>query len=69
MALGTLRGWIPEVAAALWRRMLGILGDINDLTPETHAIAMRHLLDLSHNLIKVSLLSSSFKLNKVAILS
>lgn len=29
MAGGTLTGWHADVATVMWRRMLGILGDVN----------------------------------------
>ena len=29
MAGGTVKGWLPDVAVVLWRRMLGSLGDVN----------------------------------------
>ena len=29
MSGGTVKGWLPDVAVVLWRRMLGSLGNIN----------------------------------------
>lgn len=35
---GTVRGWLPDVAVVLWRRMLGALGDVNQIDdPRLHA--------------------------------
>ncbi|PSN32061.1 Ral GTPase-activating protein subunit alpha-2, partial [Blattella germanica] len=37
MAGGSVRGWLPDVAVVLWRRMLGALGDVNQLSdPALH---------------------------------
>lgn len=38
---GTARGWLPDVAAVMWKRMLGALGDVNKiLNPKLHAQVM-----------------------------
>ncbi|XP_068110132.1 ral GTPase-activating protein subunit alpha-1 isoform X2 [Hyperolius riggenbachi] len=54
MAGGTLTGWHPDVAAVMWRRMLGILGDVNNITnPEIHAQVLDYLCELWQNLAKI----------------
>ncbi|XP_023240859.1 ral GTPase-activating protein subunit alpha-1-like isoform X3 [Centruroides sculpturatus] len=54
MAGGTGRGWLPDVAVVLWRRMLGALGDINKIIdPVIHAQVMEYLVELSDLLIKI----------------
>lgn len=54
MAGGTGRGWLPDVAVVLWRRMLGALGDINKIIdPIIHAQVMEYLVELSDLLIKI----------------
>lgn len=51
---GQIPGWTPEVAVVLWRRMLGILGDINSIkAPSIHKIIMEHLLELQTTILKV----------------
>ena len=51
---GTYRGWSSESAFILWRRMLGILGDVNKLSnPQIHAQAMECLVKIIEDLIKV----------------
>lgn len=53
---GTARGWLPDVAAVMWRRMLGALGDVNKiLNPKLHAQVFKHLVDITDNLIKIRL--------------
>ena len=38
---GQIPGWTPEVAVVLWRRMLGVLGDVNGIdTPAVHEKVM-----------------------------
>uniref|UniRef100_A0A8D2H3S9 Ral GTPase activating protein catalytic subunit alpha 2 n=1 Tax=Urocitellus parryii TaxID=9999 RepID=A0A8D2H3S9_UROPR len=38
IAGGNLTGWHPDSAAVLWRRVLGILGDVNNIqSPKIHA--------------------------------
>lgn len=35
---GTIRGWLPDVAVILWKRMLGALGDVNRIpSPKLHS--------------------------------
>lgn len=51
---GTARGWLPDVAAIMWRRMLGALGDVNKiLNPKLHAQVFKHLVDITDSLIKI----------------
>lgn len=51
---GQIPGWTPEVAVVLWRRMLGILGDVNSISqPTVHERVMGHLLELQDTLLKV----------------
>ncbi|XP_067941820.1 ral GTPase-activating protein subunit alpha-1-like isoform X3 [Watersipora subatra] len=52
---GQLPGWTPDVAVVLWKRMLGILGDINDIKKsDVHGKVMEHLLELQETLFKLS---------------
>ena len=38
MSGGSIKGWLPDVAVVLWRRMLGALGNINLIAdPVIHA--------------------------------
>ncbi|XP_037500049.1 probable Rho GTPase-activating protein CG5521 isoform X1 [Rhipicephalus sanguineus] len=54
LAGGSVKGWLPEVAVVLWRRMLGALGNVNAIRdPLIHAQVMEHLIDLSETLIKM----------------
>ncbi|KAL1416578.1 hypothetical protein MTO96_027799 [Rhipicephalus appendiculatus] len=54
LAGGSVKGWLPEVAVVLWRRMLGALGNVNAIRdPVIHAQVMEHLIDLSETLIKM----------------
>ncbi|XP_019374427.1 PREDICTED: ral GTPase-activating protein subunit alpha-1 isoform X1 [Gavialis gangeticus] len=54
MAGGTLTGWHADVATVMWRRMLGILGDVNSITdPEIHAQVFDYLCELWQNLAKI----------------
>ena len=51
---GTYRGWAPDSAVTLWRRMLGVLGDINQLKdPLIHAQVLECLAKIVEDLIKV----------------
>ncbi|ELK33258.1 Ral GTPase-activating protein subunit alpha-1 [Myotis davidii] len=53
MAGGTLTGWHADVATVMWRRMLGILGDVNAIMdPEIHAQVFDYLCELWQNLAK-----------------
>ncbi|XP_074852942.1 ral GTPase-activating protein subunit alpha-1 isoform X5 [Carettochelys insculpta] len=54
MAGGTLTGWHADVATVMWRRMLGILGDVNTIIdPEIHAQVFDYLCELWQNLAKI----------------
>lgn len=54
MAGGSLTGWHADVATVMWRRMLGILGDVNCIKdPEIHAQVFDYLCELWQNLAKV----------------
>ncbi|XP_064622191.1 ral GTPase-activating protein subunit alpha-1-like isoform X2 [Lineus longissimus] len=54
LAGGTIRGWTPDVTVVLWRRMLGSLGDINDIKdPAIHASVYEYLCELMEVLIKI----------------
>ncbi|XP_006835402.1 PREDICTED: ral GTPase-activating protein subunit alpha-1 isoform X2 [Chrysochloris asiatica] len=54
MAGGTLTGWHADVATVMWRRMLGILGDVNAIMdPEIHAQVFDYLCELWQNLSKI----------------
>lgn len=55
MAGGSLTGWHADVATVMWRRMLGILGDVNSIKdPEIHAQVFDYLCELWQNLAKAS---------------
>ena len=48
-------GWTPDVAVVLWQRMLGALGDVNQIRdPEMHAHVFEYFCDLMEVLLKVS---------------
>ncbi|XP_045537724.1 probable Rho GTPase-activating protein CG5521 [Papilio machaon] len=52
---GAARGWLPAVAAVLWRRMLAALGDPNNLRdPHAHAHFYNYLIHLNSTLLKIS---------------
>ncbi|XP_030212660.1 ral GTPase-activating protein subunit alpha-1 isoform X2 [Gadus morhua] len=54
MAGGSLIGWHADVATVMWRRMLGILGDVNTIKdPEIHAQVFDYLCELWQNLSKI----------------
>ncbi|XP_068249956.1 ral GTPase-activating protein subunit alpha-2 isoform X1 [Palaemon carinicauda] len=54
MSGGTVRGWLPDVAVVLWRRVLGLLGDPNDVaSPNTHAQIFKYLSELTETLVKL----------------
>lgn len=53
---GTVRGWLPDVAVILWRRMLGALGDVNTITdPNLHAQVFEYLVKLTDTLIRIKI--------------
>ncbi|CAH0728447.1 unnamed protein product, partial [Brenthis ino] len=52
---GAARGWLPDVACVLWRRMLAALGDPNALRdPHAHHHLFNYLVHLNATLIKIS---------------
>ncbi|ERE71883.1 ral GTPase-activating protein subunit alpha-2-like protein [Cricetulus griseus] len=54
IAGGNLTGWHPDSAAVLWRRVLGILGDVNNIqSPKIHARVFGYLYKLWHKLAKI----------------
>ncbi|XP_015110729.1 probable Rho GTPase-activating protein CG5521 isoform X8 [Diachasma alloeum] len=56
MAGGNVRGWLPDVAVVLWRRMLSALGDVNNIQdPVLHGQVMEYLVQLTQTLIKIRL--------------
>lgn len=51
---GTSTGWLPDVAAIMWKRMLGSLGNVNQIVKsELHYQIFRYLVDMTNNLIKI----------------
>ncbi|XP_078043542.1 putative Rho GTPase-activating protein CG5521 isoform X9 [Augochlora pura] len=56
MAGGGVRGWLPDVAVVLWRRMLSALGDVNNIQdPILHGQVMDYLVQLTQTLVKIRL--------------
>lgn len=56
LAGGSAKGWLPDVAAVMWTRMLGALGDVNKiLNPKLHAEVFRYLVHMTESLIKIRL--------------
>lgn len=52
---GNIKGWLPSVAAVLWRRMLGVLGNPNKFSnPKSHAHFFQVLNDMWSTLFKVT---------------
>lgn len=50
---GSLRGWTSENSVIMWRRMLGLFGNINCIEdPENHLVAMRCLAVMLCDFIK-----------------
>lgn len=50
---GTVRGWTPENSVIMWRRMLGLFGNINNIeNPENHLIAIKCLAIIICEFIK-----------------
>lgn len=50
---GSVRGWTPENSVIMWRRMLGLFGNINQIEdPDNHLVAMRCLAVISCDFIK-----------------
>ncbi|XP_069090445.1 ral GTPase-activating protein subunit alpha-2 isoform X2 [Pleurodeles waltl] len=53
VAGGNLTGWHPDSAAVLFRRILGILGDVNNIrSPKIHARIFSYLYELWYKLAK-----------------
>lgn len=51
---GTKEGWTPVAAVVLWTRMLGVLGNINNIESSSiHAQVLNALSDIWHLLAKV----------------
>ncbi|KAI5741308.1 hypothetical protein M8J76_012347 [Diaphorina citri] len=56
MSGGGVRGWLPDVAVVLWRRMICALGNVNTIQdPALHSQVFSHLVDLSTTLNKMRL--------------
>ncbi|XP_053700335.1 ral GTPase-activating protein subunit alpha-2 isoform X3 [Synchiropus splendidus] len=54
IAGGTLTGWHADSAFVLWRRVLGILGDVNNIRcPRIHYKVFSYLYELWHKLAKI----------------
>uniref|UniRef100_A0ABM5GA47 Ral GTPase-activating protein subunit alpha-2 isoform X1 n=1 Tax=Pogona vitticeps TaxID=103695 RepID=A0ABM5GA47_9SAUR len=54
IAGGNLIGWHPDSASVLWRRILGILGDVNNIeSPRIHAKVFQYLFELWYKLAKI----------------
>lgn len=54
LAGGVVVGWTADVAVVLWQRMLGALGDVNEITdPDIHARVYECLCDLLDTMLKV----------------
>lgn len=53
---GNAKGWLPDVAAVMWKRMLGALGDVNKiLNPKLHAEVFKYLIQMTESLIKIKM--------------
>ncbi|TKC45149.1 hypothetical protein EI555_008663, partial [Monodon monoceros] len=66
IAGGTLTGWHPDSAAVLWRRILGILGDVNNIqSPKIHARVFGYLYELWYKLAKATTLPGAYKEGKL----
>jgi len=51
---GKIKGWLPDIAVIMWRRMLGALGDPNEVkNPQIHAAMFDYLVELGSVLIKL----------------
>uniref|UniRef100_A0A8W8IDE3 Rap-GAP domain-containing protein n=1 Tax=Magallana gigas TaxID=29159 RepID=A0A8W8IDE3_MAGGI len=54
LAGGSVQGWLPDNAVVLWKRMLGILGDVNQITdPENHVMVYEELSKILDTLHKI----------------
>ncbi|EHB18832.1 250 kDa substrate of Akt [Heterocephalus glaber] len=66
IAGGNLTGWHPDSAAVLWRRILGILGDVNNIqSPKIHAKVFGYLYELWYKLAKATTLPNKYKEGKL----
>uniref|UniRef100_A0A8P0TFR9 Ral GTPase activating protein catalytic subunit alpha 2 n=1 Tax=Canis lupus familiaris TaxID=9615 RepID=A0A8P0TFR9_CANLF len=66
IAGGNLTGWHPDSAAVLWRRVLGILGDVNNIqSPKIHAKVFGYLYELWYKLAKATTLPNEYKEGKL----
>lgn len=51
---GSHKGWNAEISVVLWRRMLGVLGDLNDIPdPAMHKLAFECLVKITDDLLKL----------------
>ena len=51
---GSHKGWNAEISVVLWRRMLGVLGDLNDIPdPAMHKLAFECLVKITDDFIKM----------------
>lgn len=56
IAGGKVRGWQPDVASVMWKRMLGALGNVNEIqNPKLHAKVFKYLYEITVKLIKIKL--------------
>eukprot|EP00095_Tigriopus_kingsejongensis_P007384 maker-scaffold1916_size24942-snap-gene-0.4 protein:Tk07384 transcript:maker-scaffold1916_size24942-snap-gene-0.4-mRNA-1 annotation:"250 kda substrate of akt" len=54
MSGGAVKGWLPDVAVVLWRRMLGALGNINHIADTViHAQIYKYLIELHEIMVKI----------------
>ena len=54
MSGGNVKGWLPDVAVVLWRRMLGSLGNINAIQDAgIHAQIYKYLIELFEIMVKI----------------
>ncbi|CAB4058858.1 Ral GTPase-activating protein subunit alpha-1 [Lepeophtheirus salmonis] len=54
MSGGSVKGWLPDVAVVLWRRMLGALGNINQIADTViHAQIYKYLIELYEVIVKI----------------
>ncbi len=54
MSGGSVKGWLPDVAVVLWRRMLGALGNVNHIADTViHAMVYKYLVELFDILVRI----------------
>ena len=54
MSGGGVKGWLPDVAVVLWRRMLGALGNINHIADTViHAQIYKYLIELFEIMVRI----------------